>query len=216
MKRFFSIIPLVTLLLWSAACATQKVPAENALEAAEAAWEPVRAEANRYVPDQAKGVEDALAAAKDAMAKGKYEAVIKGATALPTKIADVQKTLVQKKGEWLTAWKTMESALGSGLVAVQEKVDELAKARRLPAGVDKAAVEGAKTTLATAQQAFEEGSAYYRDGDYEGALARANQTKAELVKIITDLELDMPLLKEAGGSLMESAQGTIKGALEKK
>lgn len=216
MKRFFSIIPLVTLIVWSAACATQKEPAENSLKAAEAAWEPVRVEANRYVPDEAKSVEDALTAARDAMAKGQHEAVIKGTTDLPTKIADVQKTATLKKGEWLNAWKTMESTLGSALVAVQEEIDKLAKARRLPAGVDKAAVEGAKTTLTTAQQAFDEGIAYYRDDDYKGALAKAHQTKAELVKIVTDLKLDMPLLKEAGGGLMDSAKDTIKGGMGKK
>ena len=37
----------------------------------------------------------------------------------------------------------------------------------------------------------------------------------DLRKIVTDLKLDMPLLKEAGGGLMDSAKETIKG-MEKK
>ena len=35
-----------------------------------------------------------------------------------------------KKDEWTAAWKTLDSTLGSGLVAVQTKVDELAKAKK--------------------------------------------------------------------------------------
>ena len=216
MKRSLSFIPLVALLVWSAACASQKVPAENALKAAESAWAAISAEANRYVPDQAKGIEDALASARKAMTGGEYEAVIKEATDLPAKIADVEKALNEKKGEWNAAWKTLESALGSGLVAVRAKVDELVAARRLPAGVDKATVEGAQTALTNAEQALADAQNAFLGADYVGALAKANQVKANLIQVATDLKLDLPVLKEEGSALVKSAQETIKEAVPKK
>ena len=51
-------------------CASDKGPAETALKAAEEALGAARAEAARYVPDQLKAVESALAGAKDKFAKG--------------------------------------------------------------------------------------------------------------------------------------------------
>ena len=216
MKRMFSIVPLVAVLVWSAACASRKAPAETALKAAEAAWAEISAEATRYVPDLAKGIDDALATARQAFDRGNYEAALKDATDLPAKIADVQKALTDKKSEWTAAWTTLGSTLGTGLTAIQGKVDELLAAKKLPAGVTKATVDGAKATLATAEQAFTDAKSAYAGGDYAGALAKANQVRAQLAQVATDLKLDMPLLKEAGSALADSAKETIQGVMEKK
>ena len=216
MRKLFSIIPLVAVLAWSAACETQKVPAETAFKAAETAWASVSADANKYVPDQAKGIDGTIQKAKAALANGEYEAVIKDTTGLPAKIADLRKVIADKKSEWTAAWKTLESSLGSGLIAVQGKVDELAAAKKLPKGLDRAAVEGGKTALAAAQQAFADAKTAFGGGDYEGALAKATQVKNDLAKIMTDLKLEMPVAAEAGKALTESATDTIKGVLDKK
>jgi hypothetical protein len=64
MKRLLTLIPVIALLGWSAACNSQKAPAEAALNAAQTAWAPVSADAVRYVPDQAKEIDAALAAAR--------------------------------------------------------------------------------------------------------------------------------------------------------
>ena len=211
MKRLLTLIPVIALLAWSAACSSQKAPAEAALNAAETAWAPVSADAVRYVPDQAKEIDAALAAARDAMAKGDYPAVIQGATALPPRIVEVQKSIADKKTEWTTAWKTLDSTLGTAIVAVQAKVDELMTAKKLPAGVDKATVEAG-----TAQQAYSDGKQAFQSGDYAEALAKANQTKAGLTKVIADLKLDMPLLREQGWDIAENAKASIKAGMKKK
>ncbi len=215
MKRLLTLIPVIALLAWSAACSSQKAPAQAALNAAETAWAPVSADAVRYVPDQAKEIDAALAAAKDAMAKGDYAAVIQGATALPARIVEVQKAIADKKIEWTTAWKTLDSTLGTAIVAVQAKVDELMTAKKLPAGVDKATVEAGKAGVATAQQAYTDAKQAFQGGDYAEALAKANQTKAGLTKVIADLKLDMPLLREQGWDIAESAKASIKAGMKK-
>lgn len=197
------------------ACQTQKVPAETAYKAAETAWTAVSAEATKYAPDQAKAISEALAKAKAALANGDYAAVLKDTTDLPAKIAEVSKTIAAKKDEWTAAWKTLDSTLGSGLTAVQAKVEELSKAKKLPKGVEKAAVEGAQTALAAAQQTFADAKTAFQNADYEGALAGANKVKAELAKIVTDLKLEMPVLAESGKALVESAAETVKDTLKK-
>lgn len=215
MKNLLKIVPLVALLAWSAACETQKVPAETAFKAAETAWTAVSADAMKYMQAEAKPIDETIAKAKAALANGKYEDVIKECTPLPGKIADLAKSVAAKKDEWTAAWKTLDSTLGSGLVAVQGKVDEMLAAKKLPAGIDKTAVEAAKATLAAGQQAFADAKTAFGNGDFEGALAKGNQVKADLAKVMTDLKLEMPVAVEAGKALTEAAKETIEGVLKK-
>ncbi len=123
--------------------------------------------------------------------------------------------IADKKSEWTAAWRTLDSTLGSGITAVQTKVDELMSAKKLPAGVEKAAVEGAKTALAAAQQTYDEAKKAFQGADYAGALAMASKVQAELGKIMTDLKLEMPVAAEAGKSLVEAAKETIKDTMKK-
>ena len=215
MKNLIRVSAVVLAVAFAAACASQKGPAEAALKAAQAAWASVSGEATKYAPDQAKSIDEALKAAQDLMTKGNYAGVIKDAGAIPARITELQKVIEAKKNEWTAAWRTLDSALGSGLTAVQTKVDELTKAKKLPKGVEKAAVEGAQTALATAQQTFADAKAAFGEGNYEAALAKANEVKTALGKIMTDLKLEMPVAAEAGKTLTEAAEKTIEGALKK-
>jgi len=216
MRQVIKVSAVVLAVAFLAACgARQRGPAQEAIKAADAAWAPVAAEARRYVPDQAKGIEDAIAAAKNAFERGAYAGVITDAGAIPGKIAELQKVIDAKKSEWVSAWRTLDSALGSGMTAVQTKVDELLGGQKLPAGVKKADVEGAKTTLAALQQTHAEAKSAYGDGDYQGALAKANQVQAELGKIMTGLKLEMPVAEGAGKALTDAATKAIEDALKK-
>jgi predicted small lipoprotein YifL len=216
MRQVIKVSAVVLALAFLVACgARQRGPAEEAIKAADAAWAAVSAEATRYVPDQAKGIEDAIAGAKNAFERGAYAGVIADAGAIPGKIAELQKVIDEKKSEWTAAWRTLDSALGSGMTAVQTKVDELMGGKKLPAGVNKADVEGAQTALAAMQQTYAEAKTAYGDGDYQGALAKANQVQAELGKIMTGLKLEMPVAEGAGKALTDAATKTIEGALKK-
>lgn len=215
MRNFIKVSAVVLAVSLAAACASQKGPAEVALKVAQDAWAAVSAEATKYVPDQAKGIDEALKAAQDLFAKGDYANVIKDAGAIPGKITEIQKTIQTKKDEWTAAWRTLDSALGSGLTAVQTKVDEIVTTKKMPKGVEKAAVEGAQAALATAQQTFADAKTAFGEGNYEAALAKANDVKTALAKIMTDLKLEMPVAAEAGKTLTEAAEKTIEGALKK-
>jgi hypothetical protein len=86
--RTFMVLGLVGVL--AAGCASDKGPAEAALKAAEEAITATKGEAARYVPEQAKALEAALAAAKEKFGKGGNvpDAVTK-ATAMKPKAAEV-------------------------------------------------------------------------------------------------------------------------------
>ena len=71
-KRILCLVALVLL----SACASEKVPAEQAIKAAETAVAGVKAEAAKWVPDQAQALDASLASLKDKFAKGDYKAVL--------------------------------------------------------------------------------------------------------------------------------------------
>jgi hypothetical protein len=209
MRKIIVVSALALVVAFAAACSSQKVPAESALKAAETAWASVSAEASRVVPDQAKEIEAAISSAKDAMTKGNFEAVIEGAGAIPARIADVEKAIADRKSEWDASWRTLDSVLGSWLTAVQTKVDELSAARRLPAGVNKAAVAEANTALTTAQQTYADAKAAFGNGNFDAALAKANEIQTGLTKVMTDLKLEMPVAADVGNALTEAATKSI-------
>ena len=59
MRRLLSLSALA-LIVAVAACASQKEPADAAIKSAQSAFSAVSAEAQKYVPDQAKAVQDGL------------------------------------------------------------------------------------------------------------------------------------------------------------
>jgi len=91
MKRNLISLALILLVgtVMLSACASDKGPAEVAIKAAEEAINSVKAEAVKYVPDQVKSLEGALAAVKDKFAKEDYKAAITDATSLSAKAKEV-------------------------------------------------------------------------------------------------------------------------------
>ncbi len=61
-KRWSALTMVVFAGILLSACATDKVPAETALKAAESAVTATVAEASRYVPDEAKALQGEMAA----------------------------------------------------------------------------------------------------------------------------------------------------------
>ena len=75
-------IALLVGIVMLAACSSDKGPAELAIKAAEEAVNASKAEAAKYVPEELKSLEGALAAVKDKFAKKEYKAAIADAQAL--------------------------------------------------------------------------------------------------------------------------------------
>src|SRR5262245_65628197 len=89
---------LAALVLLSA-CASDKAPAEQAVKAAETAVASAKAEAAKWVPDQARSLDAALASVKDKFTKGEYKAVLAEAPALATQAQSVAAAAAAKKAE---------------------------------------------------------------------------------------------------------------------
>ena len=173
-------------------CASQKAPAQAALAASEQAFAAVKGEATKYVPDEVGGVEQAIAAAKSSFDKGDYQAALTAAQALPARISALSTAVAAKKTELATTWATLSAGLPQLVQAIQSRVDMLSKSKKLPAGMDSATFDAAKSGLATVTQTWSEATAAANSGDLAGAVAKANAVKTKAGEILGALGMQAP------------------------
>src|SRR5512139_233900 len=174
MKRFATVTVLFFCLALVVACASDKGPAELAIKAAEEALNTVKAEASKYVPDQLKKVEDALKAAKDSFGKGDYKAALEGSKDLAAKAKDLAAAAAAKKAELTKSWDELSAGIPKAAEELKAKIDALSKAKKLPAGVEKSAVDAAK-------------AGYDEAGNVSDAVAKAKAVKDKLAGLMASL-----------------------------
>lgn len=149
MNKILKIALAVVPFLLSVGCTDpNQLPAEAAVKAAEAAAATLTAEVATHAPEQVKAFQEGLKAAKDAVAKKDW----KGARAAAEPLASLaQDAVAAAKARVEALQKALQDAsveLAAKVTALQAKVDELSKAKKLPAGVTKDAVAKAKVTIA--------------------------------------------------------------------
>ena len=109
-KLTVSLLCLVSMI----ACGNSKALSDAALKTATDAYAAVSADAQKYVPDQAKTVQDAIAGAQAASAKGDYAAALDQAKGIPAKVTDLSAAIAAKKSELTKSWTDMSTACQSG------------------------------------------------------------------------------------------------------
>ena len=191
-KRWCALTMLVFAGMLLSACASDKVPAETALKAAESAVTATVAEASKYVPDEAKGLQDRLNGLKDSFAKGEYKTVLAGAPDLTAQAKALADTAAAKKAELAKSWADLSGGLPKVLETIQGRVDILSKAKTLPANVDRATVDGAKTGLDSMNKAWADAQASFSSGNLADALAKANALKSQAAELMTKLGMQPP------------------------
>ena len=192
-KRTAIGIALAIAVLALAACeSAEKAPAAAALSAAQTAIDAVNTEAMKYVPDQVKSVEDALATAKANFEKKDYKAALAGAQDVATKAKELGAAAATKKAELTKSWEEVSSGVPKMAEAIKSRVDILSQSKKLPAGLDKAKVDDAKAGLASMNQSWTQASDAYKSGDVSGAVVKAKAAKDKAVEIMTALNMTVP------------------------
>ncbi len=175
--------------LLATACAGAKGRAESALAAAERALAALPPEAMKVVPDQVTALADAVHQAKDHLAKHEYEAASAGVQDLPAKAQLVSDSLPARKAALSGALDTLAVAMPRNLSAIQAKLDSIAKAKRLPRGLDDQELQAAKDTHAAVSAEWVEVLNAYKAGDLAGAMSRAQRLKARVSRSLMALGL---------------------------
>ncbi len=188
MKTALKLTAVVLCCVALVAC-SQKGPAEAALAAATAAVDGVKADAAKYVPDQAKALMASLADARAAFDKGDYKAALDAAQALPAKAKDVATAAAAKKDELMKSWSSLAASVGPMIDQVKAKLDALGAMKKLPKEFDKAKLEAAKTTFADVQKAAGEAAEAGKAGNFADAVAKGTAVKAKVEGLMAELGL---------------------------
>ena len=175
-------------------CASQKEPAEQAVTNIDAALATVHDAAAKYAPDGLQSVETQVATLKDNLSKGDYKKVLADAPAVTTAVANLQQTAIAKQEEADTKlaqtkqqWRTLSTDMPKTVAAIQARVDELSKSRRLPKGVSKASFESAKASLESLKVTWTEATGAVANEDYAGGVAKGQAAKDKAIEIMHDL-----------------------------
>jgi hypothetical protein len=190
--RRYGVIFCVVVAALAAGCASDKVPAEQAIKAAEAAVAAVGAEATKLVPDQAKTLDAAVASVKDKFAKGEYKAVLTEAPALATRAKEVAAAAAAKKAELTKSWEQMSAGLPQMVDAVKSRIDILSQSKKLPATVTQEKFDAAKAGLAEATKGWEEATTAFKNGALTDALAKGETVKVKTVQALEALGMPVP------------------------
>lgn len=174
------------------ACGSQKVAAEAAVKAAQEAFSQVAAEAQKYVPDQTKAIQDSLTAAQSALSSGDYAAAVQQAGAIPGRISELGSAIAAKKAELTTAWTSMSGNMPGMVAALKSRVDILSQSKRLPTGLTPASVDAAKAGVASASQSWSDAAAAAQAGDMATATAKATAIKAQVIGLMKSLNMQVP------------------------
>jgi hypothetical protein len=177
-------------------CTSQKEPAERAVANIDAALGTAHDSAAKYAPDGLQSVEAQVATLKDNLSKGDYKKVLADAPAATTAVTNLQQAAIAKQEEADTKlaqtkqqWRTLSVDVPKRVAAIQSRVDELSKSRRLPKGVSKASFESAKAGLASLNSTWTEATGAVAHEDYAGAVAKGQAAKDKATEIMHELDM---------------------------
>jgi hypothetical protein len=174
-----------------AGCANKMAPAQKAIADIEAAVAAAGEDATKYIPEQVQAVNDQVANLKAMFDKKDYKGVLAAAPAALTQAQGLTSAAAAKKTEMMDAyageWSTLSSSVPEAVAAIQSRVDVLSKSKKLPAGMDAAALDSVKASLAEANSMWSQATEAQAAGDLEQAVTLAQQVKTRTDELLTTL-----------------------------
>lgn len=189
---------LFALCLALSGCANQMEPAKEAISQIGAAIAAAGADAQRYIPDDLKAINDQLSALKAKFDQKDYAGVLAAAPALLTKaqgLVGAKDAAMQAEAAAQQAaeqamkadWDTLSSTLPAAIAAIDSRVNILAKSKKLPASVTKAALESAQGNLADAKSLWEQATGAQTAGKWGDAVMAAQQAQEKADAALSSL-----------------------------
>ena len=177
-------------LLFVACESPDKAPADDGIKSAEAAIEAAKAEAQKFVPEKLKAAQDAVAAAKAKFATKEFPAARAAANEAGAKAKELAAAAKAKKDELTAAWSAASDQWAARSQAIEAKLAELGKVKKLPKGLDKDAVQKAKDDAAALAQDWKDAAAKFAGGQINEAVAAAKGLLARAEEIAGKLGVE--------------------------
>jgi hypothetical protein len=187
----FYILILAAALLASCGSA-DKGPAEAALRGAEEAVNVAKADVAKYMPEQAKSLDVALAAAREKFNKGDFKGALADAQAATAKAKEAASAAAKKKEELGKAWEELSTGMPKVVDAIKSRVDILSQSKKLPAGMSTDTLAQAKAGLNEITQQWTAATEASKGGNLMDAVAKASSVKVKAAEVLTLLKMPVP------------------------
>jgi hypothetical protein len=187
----FYILILAAALLASCGSA-DKGPAEAALRGAEEAVNVAKADVAKYMPEQAKSLDVALAAAREKFNKGDFKGALADAQAATAKAKEAASAAAKKKEELGKAWEELSTGMPKVVDAIKSRVDILSQSKKLPAGMSADTLAQAKAGLNEITQQWTAATEASKGGNLMDAVAKASSVKVKAAEVLTLLKMPVP------------------------
>ena len=176
------------------ACATQKDPAQDALDAATSAVNSaLTPDADKYAPKEVTALQAKLADLKAKFDTKNYAGVILGRPDVVAAAAELTQTVATSRdaeSKRLTAqWSDISTSLPKSFDSVRSRIDELGKSKRQPKNLD---VQTARSDLADAESKWNEAKVDYQNGKVTDALAASQAVKSQVNAAAAAINLQLP------------------------
>ncbi|HET8732405.1 MAG TPA: hypothetical protein VFM45_01410 [Anaeromyxobacteraceae bacterium] len=182
-----SALAVIPFLLAVACGDSARAPAEAAIAAAGKAIESLKGDVVTYAPDAVKGAERALADARALAEKQDYQGALKAAAAIPDKVKAAFVTAASRKQRVEAAFAELSSTAGQTVADLRKRVDTLSASRKLPRGVDRAAVDAAREGLAEIESSWKQLPAMADRGELESAISEGMRLKVKAQDLLKSL-----------------------------
>lgn len=195
MSRIWALVALALIVVATLGC-SQKIPATEAIAAAEQALADIHEPAMKYVPDKYAGVKADLEIARKAFAEENYPYALAAAELIPAKAKELGEAAAAAQealaAELKVDWAGLAETMPGQLANLTAKVAELDQAKRLPSGIARDTVEQAKSGLALAEKAWNDANVAYDAGNFEGAVARARASEQVVANLMIAIGMTAP------------------------
>lgn len=164
-----------------AGCGNALDPAKRVIGEIDAAVTAAGADAEKYAPEQVQHVRSEISDLKMKFDQQDYLGVIAGAPGVLAHAQALAATAAEQKASFAAVltreWTSLAGGLPTEVAALESRLAELAKSRTLPAGMDAATLEAARTGLADVNTLLNKATAAQASGDLEQAVVLAKQVK---------------------------------------
>jgi len=184
MKRIFWLGMALTTMLMLPACGSQKHAAETALAQATQAWNAIKAQAENIVPDEAKSIEDAIAAATAQLQGGDNKGALAAATSLASRIKELADALPEKTAQAQSAWAELSGSLPGTLATLEKKL----KGLKAPAPGTPNADQSPVVLLGHLKDGWSDAQSAAQGGRLAEAVSKGNDVRTGAVKLLNDLQ----------------------------
>jgi len=173
---------------WVVACTdAAKAPAEAAMAAAGSAVESLQGEAARFAPEAVKSVQASYTSAKELIARKDYKGALAAASDIPARAKAALAAGTARRDELMKASVELAASVQQAIADLKARVATLSGAKKLPAGVDKAALARANEGVAAVESGWKTLTGQVKGGDYPAAIEKGKELKAQAEDILKSI-----------------------------